>query len=74
LHTNWEAVYHSVEYALAWGLARREMTGITAIAVDEGQWQRGHHYLTVVYQIDAGVRRLLCVDLDRTEEILRGFF
>jgi transposase len=73
-HTSWEAVYRSVEYAVAWGLARRPMTGIKAIAVDEVQWQRGHHYLTLVYQIDAGVRRLLWVGLDRTEESLRGFF
>ena len=43
-------------------------------AVDEVQWQRGHHYLTLVYQIDAGFRRLLWVGLDRAEESLRGFF
>jgi transposase len=73
-HTTWETVYRSVEYAVAWGLARRTMTGIKAIAVDEIQWQRGHHYLTLVYQIDAGFRRLLWVGLDRTEESLRGFF
>ena len=73
-HTSWETVYRSVEYAVAWGLARRAMTGIKAIAVDEVQWQRGHHYLTLVYQIDAGFRRLLWVGLDRTEESLRGFF
>ncbi len=73
-HTTWETVYRSVEYAVAWGLARRTMTGIKAIAVDEVQWQRGHHYLTLVYQIDAGFRRLLWVGLDRTAESLRGFF
>ncbi len=73
-HTTWETVYRSVEYAVAWGLARRTMTGIKAIAVDEVQWQRGHHYLTLVYQIDAGFRRLLWIGLDRTEESLRGFF
>jgi transposase len=73
-HTTWETVYRSVEYAVAWGLARRTMAGIKAIAIDEVQWQRGHHYLTLVYQIDAGFRRLLWVGLDRTEESLRGFF
>jgi transposase len=67
-------VYRSVEYAVAWGLARRTMTGSMAIAVDEVQYQRGHHYLTLVYQIDAGIRRLLWVSLGRTEESLRGFF
>jgi transposase len=73
-HTTWETVYRSVEYAVDWGLARRTMAGIKAIAIDEVQWQRGHHYLTLVYQIDAGFRRLLWVGLDRTEESLRGFF
>lgn len=73
-HTTWETVYRSVEYAVAWGLARRTMTGIKAIAIDEVQWQRGHQYLTLVYQIDAGFRRLLWVGLGRTEESLRGFF
>ena len=73
-HTTWETVYRSVEYAVDWGLARRTMTEIKAIAVDDVQWQRGHHYLTLVYQIDARFRRLLWVGLDRTEESLRGFF
>ena len=52
-------MYWSVEYVVALGLARRTMTAIKAIAIDEVQWQRGHHYLTLVYQIDAGFRRLL---------------
>ena len=73
-HTTWETVYRSVEYAVAWGLARRTMTGIKAIAIDEVQWQRGHQYRTLVYQIDAGFRGLLWVGLDRTEESLRSFF
>ena len=58
-HASWEAVYRSVDYAVTWGLGRRTMTGIEALGVDEVQWQRGHRYLTLVYQIDAGARRLL---------------
>jgi len=73
-HTTWEAVYRSVQSAVAWGLEHRALTGIQAIGVDEVQWRRGHHYLTVVYQIEAGMKRLLYVGLDRTEESLRGFF
>lgn len=73
-HASWEAVYRSVDYAVTWGLGRRAMTGIEALGVDEVQWQRGHRYLTLVYQIDAGARRLLWVGLDRTEDSLRGFF
>jgi transposase len=73
-HASWEAVYRSVDYAVAWALGRRTVAGIEALGVDEVQWQRGHRYLTLVYQIDAGARRLLWVGLDRTEDSLRGFF
>jgi transposase len=73
-HTTWESVYRSVQFAVEWGLQRRTLEGIEALGVDEIQWQRGHRYLTLVYQIDAGARRLLWVGLDRTEESLRGFF
>ena len=45
--------------------------GVEAIGVDEIQWRRGHHYLTLVYQIDAGCRRLLWIGRERTEACLR---
>ena len=73
-HTTWETVYRAVDHAVTWGLQRRSLSGIEALGVDEVQWQRGHNYLTLVYQIDAGMKRLLWVGLDRTEESLRGFF
>jgi len=73
-HTTWDVVYRSVHYAVAWGLEQRDLTGIKAIGVDEIQWQRGHKYLTLVYQIDAGIKRLLWVAQDRSEDSLRGFF
>jgi transposase len=72
--TNWQTAYKAVERAVEWGLARRPLDNVKAIGVDEVQWQKGHHYLTLVYQIDAGCRRLLYVGLDRTEKSLRGFF
>jgi len=34
----------------------------------------GHHYLTLVYQIDEGCKRLLYIGADRTAASLRGFF
>lgn len=72
--TSWDTVYRAVDYAVRWGLAHREMTGIKAIGVDEIQWSRGHHYLTLVYQIDDGLKRLLWVGEERREESLRKFF
>ncbi len=72
--TSWDSVFRAVEYAVTWGLTHRKLQGIKAIGVDEVQWQRGHKYLTLVYQIDAQLRRLLWVGQDRAEESLRGFF
>lgn len=72
--TSWENVFRSVQHAVSWGLAHRSLAGIEAIGVDEIQWQRGHRYLTLVYQIEDGMKRLLWVAEERTEQSLRGFF
>ena len=72
--TSWENVYRSVQSAVQYGLAHRVLDGITAIGVDEVLWHRGHHYLTVVYQLDQGAKRLLWVGKERTEATLRQFF
>ncbi len=72
--TSWEAVYSAVLMAVVWGLEHRSLSGLTAIGVDEIQWLRGHQYLTLVYQIGAGTKRLLYVGKERTEQSLRTFF
>lgn len=72
--TSWQTVYRSVEKAVAWGLAHRDLDGIQAIGVDEIQWRRGHQYLTLVYQIDNGCKRLLHIAEKRTVKSLLGFF
>jgi len=72
--TTWEHVFRSVKYAVSWGLAHRDLEGIEALGVDEIQWQRGHKYLTLVYQIDEGCRRLLWVGKDRTTKTFLRFF
>lgn len=58
---------------MAWGLAERSWDGIEAIGVDEVAWQRGHQYLTLVYQIDDGHKRLRHVSEGRTKESLKAF-
>jgi transposase len=73
-HTSWEKVFHSVCAQVEWGLAHRDLSGIRALGIDETSWQRGHRYLTVVYQLDAEMRRLLWVGERRTAETLRQFF
>jgi len=72
--TSWETVYRSVAWVVEYGLTHRSLEGVTAIGVDEVQFQKGHRYLTVVYQIDAGCRRLLWVGRDRTSKTLLRFF
>ena len=67
-------MFESVKHAVFWGLLHQDLDHIEAIGVDEIQWQRGHHYLTVVYEIEEGMKRLLWVAEGRTEQSLRGFF
>jgi len=72
--TSWEAVYRSLEWFVQWGLARRVLKGIEALGVDEIHWGHGlraDNFLTVIYQIDAGCRRLLWVGKRRTQASLR---
>ena len=72
--TSWQTVYRSVQYAVEWGLEHRGLKGVTAIGVDEVQWQKGHKYLTLVYQIDAGCKRLLWIGQNRTTKTFLRFF
>jgi len=72
--TTWQNVFRSVKHAVVWGLAHRSLEGIESIGVDEIQWQRGHKYLTLVYQIDEDYRRLLWAGKDRTTKTLLRFF
>jgi transposase len=72
--TSWESVYRSVEWFVEWGLAHRQLCGVESIGVDEIHWghgQRADNFLTVIYQIDAGCRRLLWIGKRRSEKTLR---
>lgn len=71
---SWETVYRSVRAAVAYGLEHRELSNVTAIGVDEVAWRKGHRYLTLVYQIDEGCRRLLHVSEGRSVRSLLSFF
>jgi transposase len=73
-HTSWEKVCDAVEYVVTWGLEHRTLAPIRAIGVDEIQYAKGHKYLTLVYQLDAGLTRLLWVGKERTVETFQGFF
>ena len=61
--------------AVNWGLAHRDIDGITAIGIDEICWRkRKDKFVTLVYQLDQGKRRLLWIGPDRTAKTFREFF
>ncbi len=72
--TTWPVVYRSIHWVVEHGLAHRSLEGVGAIGVDEVSIWKGSKFLTVVYQIDRGSRRLLFVAKERTEQSLHGFF
>jgi transposase len=72
--TSWDKVFDAVEHVVTFGLEHRTLGEIDAIGVDEIQYAKGHKYLTLVYQIDLGVTRLLWVGKERTIESFQGFF
>lgn len=69
--TSWDSVCRSVEHAVAWGLPRRDLSGVSALGVDEVAWRKGHSYFTLVYDISGEAKRLLAVAEERTEASLR---
>lgn len=73
-HTSWDKVVESVQFVVEWGLAHRELGSIKAIGVDEIQYGNGHQYVTLVYDIGVGTKRLLWVGKDRTLESFGKFF
>lgn len=73
-HTSWDSVFRSVKRVVEYGLEHRDLDNIGAIGVDEWCKGKGHNYLTLVYQIDQGARRLLFVAEKRTVKSLLRFF
>lgn len=71
--TTWEQVFSAINYVVLWGLSNRDLSGITAVGVDEICINKGHHYATLVYQLD-GPRRLLWIGQKRTAKTLLKFF
>jgi transposase len=72
--TTWDTVRRAVTWVVDYGLAARDLSGIGAIGIDEIQYRVGQKYLTLVYQIDAGCKRLLWIGEARTMKTLRKFF
>ena len=73
-HVCWDVVFQAIGTAVAWGIKRQNLAGITAIGVDELSRKKGQVYFTMVYQIDKGCRRLLWLGHDRTAATFNRFF
>jgi transposase len=73
-HTSYYHVFTAVRMAVEWGRARMDLSGIGALGIDEMQIGKGHKYVTAVYQIDEGRKRLLWLGERRTAKTLLKFF
>ena len=70
---SWDRVCRAMQMAVAWGHERMPLDSIETIGV-EIAWQSGHSYLTLVYPLDQGCRRLRCVGRERKIAALGEFF
>jgi transposase len=73
-HVGWDAVYTSVEWVVEYGRQHVDLSGITAIGVDELSRCKGHKYVSLVYQINDGIKRLLWIGFERKASTLNSFF
>jgi len=71
--SSWHHVFTAVSMAVTWGREHRDLTGITAIGVDEIHWAKSS-FMTLVYQIDNHCKRLLWCGEKRTEKTINTFF
>ena len=72
--TSWESVYRSICWVVEYGLSHRQWDNVQQIGVDETSVFKGHRYLTCVYKLDKGFRRLLWCGKDRKAKTLLKFF
>ena len=64
--TSWDSVFTAVRAVVDYGLRNRSLGGVEAMGWTRSSGAKGHDYVTLVYQIDAGSRRLLHVARHRT--------
>ena len=69
---NWKTVASVVKRAVAYGLRQRRRQPLHVVGIDEVSRRKGHHYLTVVYDLER--RLLVWVGEDRTEQTVAKFF
>jgi len=72
--TSWDSVYRAVRFVVEYGLANRSLDNVTEIGIDEIAVFKGPKFLTMVYQLNAGARRLLWCGPERRVKTLLRFF
>jgi hypothetical protein len=78
-HAEWDSVFRSVQW-VQYGLAHRDMSGITAIGVDEVSYTKGHNYMTLGAWCTSTMRSRLPLlkkfvkTLRNHEELLMNYF
>jgi len=72
MECSWTTVSSAVEFVVEHGLVHRDLSAITHIGIDEISRQKGHVYLTNVYDLNAGT--LIWSGEGRTKETLTEFF
>jgi len=69
---HWNTVATAVREAVSYGLAHRDLGGVLYIGIDELSRQKGHVYVTNVYDLQE--KRLLWSGEGRSQDTLRAFF
>jgi len=71
---SWSTVVAAVEQAVAYGLARRDLSEVRVIGIDELSRRKGHLYHTNVYDIGSVPRRLIWSKEGRDKKAIEAFF
>jgi transposase len=69
---SWGTVAAAVDEAVAYGLAHRDLQGLTHLGIDEISRKRGHVYATNIY--DLARKRLVWSGEGRSQKTLEAFF
>ena len=72
LRISWDEADGIISRAVARGLDQRDLSGVRRIGIDEKSVRKGHHYITVVYDLETA--RVIWIGEDRSEETLDRFF
>ena len=72
--SSWYHVFTSVKQTVEYGLEHRDLSDVSAIGVDEVHYGKNIQYLTMVYQLDKGQKRLLFAEPKRTVKTLLKCF